>query len=78
MGWLDTGRQFGGEGLVVEVVVKVGQHGPPRTRPGDPFEAEREMGMGRVRAIAQGVEDQEIEPISRGQASSGMAETSGR
>src|ERR1700742_151440 len=67
IGRLDARRQLPLQGLVVEVDMQIGQDGALGLYPRDPVEGLREMGVARMRRVAQGVDDPAFDAVERGE-----------
>ena len=63
----DAARQFGAELAVVEALIHVGQHGAPRTHPGDPRQGLRKMRVRRMRLAPEAVDDPQFDPFDCGE-----------
>ena len=77
IGGLDARRQAAPQVPVVELVVHVGQHRPARAELRDPGERLLEVGVARMRAFAQAVDQPDVDPCERVSAASGRPLTSG-
>src|SRR6266536_2214009 len=72
IGRLDIRRQAALELGIIEVRMQVGENRPPRPDPLDPGERLLDAEMARMRPVAQGVDDPEIETGERGDARLGQ------